>query len=197
MNVKLLFGLLFLVSLTTFAQDKKWSVEANYGLWFTDESEGDDNIVEAGLKYRFADLEFVSLGASANVGFSGDNFNDVPNVEGKARNIYVQPRVFAEFNIPGIQKLKPSIALGYSFVNEDIDVISIGDEIKSNTTDGGFNLNLGLSYDITKRFFVQAQYDFINLNVAGNEFMFQNQVITPSDDTISLSTFRFGLGFRF
>lgn len=183
--------------MTAFNQDKKWSVKANYGLWFTDESEGDDNILEAGLKYRFADLEFVSLGASANVGFSGDNFNDVPNVEGKARNIYVQPRVFAEFNISGIQKIKPSIALGYSFVNEDIDVISIGDEIKSNTTDGGFNLNLGLSYDINKRFFVQAQYDFINLNVAGNEFMFQNQVITPSDDTISLSTFRFGLGFRF
>ena len=195
MNVKLLFGLLFLVSLTTFAQDKKWSVEANYGVIPSDGFGGDDNILDFGLKYRFADLEFIQFGAGANVGFSSESFKDFENVEGEYKGFYFQPRVFAEFSIPGIQKLRPSLALGYSIVNENTDVISIDEEIKNNTTNGGFNLNLGLSYDITKRFFVQAQYDFINVNYR-DEFTFQGATVKP-DFNEKLNNIRLGVGLRF
>jgi outer membrane protein W len=192
----LLLGIVFLLSISAFAQqDKKWNVEANYTIIPNDGFGGDDDIIEIGLKYRFADLNFVQFGFGINAGFSNDNFNDTESVEGKFRGLYFQPRAFAEFSIPGIQKLRPSIGLGYSIVDEDLDVISIGEEIKINTTNGGFNFNIGVSYDITKRFFIQAQYDFISLKVR-DEFLFQGEMIR-SDFTAKLNNFKIGIGFRF
>lgn len=49
-----------------------------------------------------------------------------------------------------------------------------------NTTNSGFNFNFGLSNDITKRFFIQDQYDFINLRVS-DAFMFQGERVEPDE----------------
>lgn len=195
MKLKLLLVFLFLISIQAFAQDQKWSVEVNYGIVPNEGLGSDDNILDFGLKYRFADIKFVQLGVGANVGFAKDNFKDISNVTGEETNFYLQPRVFADFIIPGIEKLKPSIGLGYSIINSDTDVISIGEPILTNTTNGGFNFNLGLSYDITKRFFIQAQYDFINLKFK-DEFNFQGEVIKPNL-TEKVSNIKLGVGFRF
>ena len=196
MKLKLLLVFLFLISMEAFAQDQKWSVEANYGIVPNDGLGGDDNIIDIGLKYRFADLKFMQLGVGINAGFAKENFNDYDiNLDGKTKDYYFQPRVFADFIIPGIEKLRPSIGLGYSIINSDTDVISIGEPINTNTTNGGFNFNLGLSYDITKRFFIQAQYDFINLKFK-DEFNFQGEVIKP-DITEKFNNIKLGVGFRF
>lgn len=195
MNVKLLFGLLFLVSLTTFAQDKKWSVEVNYGVIPDDGFGGDDNILDFGLKYRFADFNFMQLGFGVNAGYSKYDFVGFNGDGTLTESYYVQPRLFTEFIIPGSEKLRPSIGLGYSIVNEDFDGRIGNDNLIGNTTNGGFNFNLGLSYDITNSIFVQAQYDFINLNLR-DEFSFQGVTVKPNINE-KLNNVKLGVGFRF
>ena len=192
---KLLLGFLFFISVYTFAQqDKKWSVEANYSIIPADGLGGADDIFELGIKYRLADFNFFNLGLSLNGGFSNEKFH-FPNVDGELNTYYLQPRIFSEFSIPGIEKLKPSLAIGYSIVNEDSSVVSLGEDFSGKNTNGGFNFNIGLSYDFTKRFFVQAQYDFINLNVK-DEIDFEGETI-QRDFTEKLNNIKLGIGFRF
>jgi opacity protein-like surface antigen len=192
---KLLLGFLFFISVYTFAQqDKKWSVEANYSIIPADGLGGADDIFELGIKYRFTDFNFFNLGLSLNGGFSNEKF-DIPNVEGKLNTYYLQPRIFSEISIPGINRLRPNISLGYSLVNEDSSVISMGDDFSGNSTNGGFNINLGLMYDISDQFFIQAQYDFINLNIK-DEIDFEGETI-QRDFTEKLNNIKLGIGFRF
>lgn len=194
MKQQLLLAFLFLLSIQTFGQDNKWSVEANYAVVPDDGFGQNDNLIDLGLKYRFVDFNFVNVGLSFNGGFSKETF-DNPEIDGNIKSYYFQPRIFSEFTIPGINRLQPSVGLGYSFVNADSSVISIGEDIGSNTTNRGFNLNIGLSYYISKRFFIQAQYDFIGLKVR-DEFEFQGEVVQP-DFTDKLNNIKIGLGFRF
>ena len=191
----LLFPVLFF-SINSMAQDLnyKWSVEANYAIVPDEGFGGDDNIIEIGLKYRFLDYDFVQIGLGINSGFSQKKFDEL-NIDGKVKRYYIQPRLFSEFKIPGLSKFHPSLGIGYSIINEDSAVISIGEDVSGNTVNGGFNFNLGVTYDITNRFFIQAQYDFINLNVR-DEFIFQGEVIKP-DFQEKLNNIKIGVGFRF
>lgn len=194
MKLKLLFVFLFLISFQTFAQEQKWSVEANYAIIPDEGIGGNDDIFELGLKYRLADFGFANLGLSLNGGFSRETFEN-PNIDGDIKSYYFQPRLFSEFTIPGLNSLHPTLGIGYSFVNADSSIISLGEDISTNTTNGGFNMNVGLIYDITNRFFIQAQYDFISLNIR-DEFLFQGEVIKP-DFTEKLNNIKLGIGFRF
>jgi opacity protein-like surface antigen len=195
MNVKLIFRLLFLVSVTAFAQDKKWSVEANYGVIPNDGFSGEDNVLDFGFKYRFADFKFMQLGVGVNGGFSRVNFVSGGSFESLTNSLYLQPRFFSEFIIPGSEKLKPSIGLGYSIVNDDYERKIDNDIMIGNVTNGGFNFNVGFSYDITKSIFVQVQYDFIYVNYR-DQFSYGNA--TGNQNTYyTLNNVRLGLGFRF
>jgi len=192
----LLLGILLFVSVYTFGQqDKKWSVEANYGVIPQDGFGGEDNITDLGIKYRFADFDFIQLGFGINGGFSRLDFVNIEGDGGLTESFYIQPRIFSEFIIPGSERLRPSIGLGYSWVQQEFEQRFGEDQLFGDVTNGGFNLNIGLSYDITKRLFVQAQYDFINLNQR-DEFTFNGELVKP-DSNIKLNNIKLGLGFRF
>ncbi|WP_281541892.1 outer membrane beta-barrel protein [Maribacter aestuarii] len=198
MMKKLLLGIFLCASVYTFAQDKKWSVEANYSIIPAEGIGGDDDIFEIGLKYRFLDFKLFNLGLSVNTGFStqksGDDLEEF-GFESKTTNYYIQPRIFSEIKLPGIPKLKPSIALGYSVVNTDSFLILNGEDLSSDNTNSGFNANFGISYDITGRFFVQAQYDFISLKVRDDIFF--NGEAVRTDFTDKLNNIKIGVGLRF
>lgn len=199
MTKKLLLVLLLLVSIKTFAQDKKWSVEANYpvatGEGFIDDTKG---IIDIGFKYRFADFGFMKLGAGLNAGlFSNSSVSEFGNAESqnnifeaKTKNYLLQPKVFTEFSIPAIKKLKPFIGLGYTVIVNDNSIAITGEPTReSNRTNGGFNLNAGISYDLTKNLFLQVQYDYINQRIIEKSIDFKtNRVI----DIVKI-----GVGFRF
>jgi opacity protein-like surface antigen len=85
--------------------------------------------------------------------------------------------------------------LGYSIVNDDVEGRLDNENIMWNVTNGGFNFNFGLSYDITKSIFIQAQYDFINVNYR-DEFTFQGATVKP-DFNEKLNNIRLGVGLRF
>ncbi|WP_396591100.1 outer membrane beta-barrel protein [Allomuricauda sp. R78024] len=176
------------------AQNFNWSVEANYPISIGDEL-GNDNpgIVDLGLKYRFLEIGFARLGAVINAGFFRDDlrtFADGETFDFDETNWLIQPKVFMEFKIPALEKLRPSIGLGYTIITSKFegDFPGLGRGVSDTSTDGGININLGLSYDITKRFFIQAQYDYI-----------QNNIDNPglSDIEQDLGFLKFGAGFCF
>jgi len=192
MKIKLVLGLLLVTSVSIFGQDKKWSVEANYPISIAgDLGNNNPGIVDLGVKYRFLDLKVARIGAGFNAGVFRDRIQNNGLSEDPAlivdfteTNWLLQPKVFSEFQIPGIPKLRPSLGLGYTVIVSNFDGKTVGQSLDSSNTDGGFNLNLGLSYDITDKLFIQGQYDFISYAPE----------LGPGDD---LGFVKFGLGFRF
>lgn len=154
----------FFLSVGLFAQDQKWSVEANYPISVGDELGNDTPaILDLGLKYRFLNLNKVKIGASINTGYFRQNHNYSVNEESfdfTETHWLIQPKLFAEFTIPSIQKLHPSIGLGYTFTESKNKGIAFNEPAELKRSPGGVSFNLGLSYDVTKRFFLQVQCDY-------------------------------------
>ena len=201
--------LTFVLALVTFilhAQDQKWSVEANYPLNVTNGSGfGEkDGILDLGIKYRFVALGLVKVGAGVNTSFLINNSNFIygsqenPSVEFdyKSNSLLIQPKIFAELSLPGFPKLKPQVGLGYSLIIDDA-YFKDGDNVifDESDTDGGLNLNLGLSYDISKRLFIQIQYDYFNIYRKGETNI--DDVTVPYDFKENTGLLKAGVGFRF
>ncbi|WP_289037967.1 outer membrane beta-barrel protein [uncultured Zobellia sp.] len=187
--------LIFFLGASLFAQDYKWSVEANYPLSVGDELGNDaPGIIDLGVKYRFLDFNIVKVGAGINAGVFKENINDQvnpTNVDFDETNWLIQPKVFAEFNIPAVQKLHPSIGLGYTFIESKYDGFISNQSYKNTVSSGGINLNLGLSYDITNRLFLQAQYDYVRDN---DTYDYNGANVGVNYNRGYL---KFGVGFRF
>ncbi len=186
MKIKL-FSLLFAITCFAYAQDFKWSVEANYPISTGTEIANDiPGIIDLGMKYRFLDVGFSKLGVGINAGVFHDNIRSFDNPESfnfDETNWVIQPKVFMEFKIPSMEKLKPSVGLGYTFIKSKFNGDFLGNELPS-LTESGFNFNLGLSYDLTQRIFIQAQYDYVHYNPESEGFN-------------NVGYLKFGGGFRF
>lgn len=182
MKLKLLLIPVLLLSINSIAQDLNynWSVEANYSIINDGKLIRDANgIIDLGVKYRFLDLEFAKIGIGINGGYFGERTNFDENTEFKAKQYFIQPRIFAEFDIPNINRLHPNLGLGYSFVSTRFSGTYFeSDASVLDSNSRGINVNLGVLYDISKKVFVQANYDLI------------------SGDN-RLNTYRIGFGFRF
>ena len=193
------------ISLFSFAQDQKWSIEANYPLTFkTAPAIGEINgVLDLGAKYRFLNVGIFKLGTGINISYfreydnftygsqSGDAFFDY-----KKNVVILQPKVFGEMEIPGFTRLKPQIGLGYSILfnntysNDNNVIYDFPTE-----SDGGLNLNLGVSYDLTKRFYVQIQWDYLWMHYKGTTDLSGQSY--PYSIRENLSIFKAGIGFRF
>ncbi len=186
MKQKILTTLILLLAIKSFSQNSRISLEANFPIPIGDNNLGHSygGIVDIGVKYIFSELEKIKIGASIN-GSLLRNYKDDYNLWDS--NIYaIQPKIFTEFNIKNIEKLHPHISLGYSFlVYKTFENGVNTDFLRQNIdgTDKGINLNLGVSYNITDRLFLQSQYDFI--------------YITASNYTKeNFSILKFGIGIR-
>lgn len=204
-KVILAFFLVF-ASFIVHAQDQKWSIEANYPLILSNNTTPIDlnGVLDLGIKYRFVELGAFKLGASVNAAFlkNYDNFtygsDQGNNVEFdyKAKQFLFQPKIFAEVAIPGLAKLKPQIGLGYAIVVDDSYLKDGGGvQVDESNTDGGLNLNLGISYDLSSRFFIQVQYDYLNINRKGENTR-NNQTFAYNFNE-KTGFLKAGVGFRF
>ncbi|WP_291869860.1 hypothetical protein [Maribacter sp.] len=83
------------------------------------------------------------------------------------------------------------MGLGYSVISSKTEGLYFGQNQKSTGSEDGVNLNLGLSYDISKRFFLQVQYDYVrtkdDYNYLGNTIVIKQ----------NLEYLKAGVGFRF
>ncbi|MDH7913874.1 outer membrane beta-barrel protein [Winogradskyella sp. SYSU M77433] len=194
MKQKLLLGILLIFSIKSFSQDSKFSLELNYPLTVGDNFIGKNynGIIDLGVKYRFANLEFLNIGASLNGGILKNSKDD--SFQPFDVTVFaIQPSIFAELDIESLTKFHPSIGLGYTFMNfktSGIDGFNFSnpDLSSSSQTENGINLNLGLVYDITKKLFVQVQYDLIKIGV-------EDGVPDTSYNT-NITILKFGFGLR-
>lgn len=184
--------LLLIISLSSFSQNSKLSLELNYPLPIDNNFIGKNytGIIDLGAKYKIISKDLVNLGIALNTSlliFANKNNNSNPNYTVYAYPI--QPKIFCEFNIKSIEKLHPYTSLGYSFIVYKATGTNFeNDNFSLNRTESGININFGLAFDITNIFFVNGQYDFIKLK---------------KDDTIPNSTYnkniniiKFGIGLR-
>ena len=204
----LLTAVLVVTTCFLHAQDSSWSVEANYPLNLVDGSASRINnlngILDLGLKYRFMELGPVILGAGFNAAYlkNFDSFtygsaNGQDFVSDyKAKTYLFQPNLFIEVPIPGLMKLKPQLGIGYSVILDDT-YYNDGQMVvfDDSEIDGAVNLNLGVSYDISSRIFIQLQYDYLNIARKG-ETNFNGESI-PYDFKENGNILKAGVGFRF
>ncbi|MEW4923319.1 outer membrane beta-barrel protein [Algibacter sp. 2305UL17-15] len=189
----LLIVLLFFTFIS-FSQNSKFSLELNYPLPIDDNLIGRNNngIVDAGLKYSFSNLRLLNIGASLNAGIYKNSKDD--RVQPFDVTTYlIQPKIFAELNIKSLTSLHPSIGLGYTFLSanvSDITSFNMGNNasVSSSETESGINFNLGLAYDISKKLFVQAQYDFVKIGV--------DEDAPDIKYNTNINLFKIGLGYR-
>ncbi|MGB2761442.1 MAG: outer membrane beta-barrel protein [Maribacter stanieri] len=205
MKKVILASFLVFASFIVHAQDQKWSIEANYPLVANSNRQNDFNgVLDLGIKYRFANLGPVILGAGFNAAYlknfdsftyGGPGFQD-QEFDYKAKQFLFQPKIFAEVAIPGLAKLKPQIGVGYAKVIDDV-YLKDGVDVQTDdsNTDGGLNLNFGISYDLSDKFFIQVQYDFLNVHRKGENTR-DNQTFTY-DFNEKIGLIKAGVGFRF
>ncbi|MDH7448231.1 outer membrane protein [Aquimarina sp. 2201CG14-23] len=163
MKKNILCIVLLTISFKLLSQDSKISFELNYPIPLGDNFIGESytGIIDAGVDYKFVNLSPVKIGASLNGGILINNKSDIF----KTTAYTIQPRLFGELNIESIEKLRPSVGIGYTIMFFDV---SGTDTTESTDTQSGFNLNFGVAYDIYKKFFVQFQYDFVKLGAQDN-----------------------------
>ncbi|AUP80904.1 outer membrane protein [Flavivirga eckloniae] len=195
MKQKLVLTFLLVFSIKSFSQDSKFSVVANYPIAIGDNFLGQNynGLVDLGAKYIFSENEIVNIGASINFGFFQNSKSGATDLNQlfDVKIFPIQPRIFAELNIPNLEKFHPQIGLGYSIVifnanwaeNRNADLPADIDD-----NENGFNINIGLSYDLTNKLFLQAQYDFIKIGV-------EDGVPDTSYNT-NINILKFGIGLK-
>ena len=192
MKQKLLLALLLILSIKSFSQDSKFSIEASYPIPIGDNfiAENYNGIFDIGAKYRFSKIKNINIGTSINGGILVNNTNDNNgNQDFKVKSYLIQPKLFAELTIESISKLHPFIGFGYAFMVFDASGTNNGFDVSgSSKTDSGINANFGVAYDITTKIFIGIQYDYVKLNV-------DEETPNTTFDT-NLNLLKIGLGFR-
>lgn len=192
MKQKLLLALLLILSIKSFSQDSKLSVEMHYpipiGQNFIEKSY--TGIIDIGAKYRFSEITNINIGASINGGILVNNTNDNNgNQDFKVKSYLIQPKIFAELKIESIPKLQPFVGFGYTFMVFDASGTNNGFDVSSSSkTQSGINANFGVAYDITTKIFIDIQYDYVKLKVDKE---------TPNTAfNTKVNLLKVGLGFR-
>ncbi|KJD31330.1 hypothetical protein PW52_16750 [Tamlana sedimentorum] len=195
MKSKLYWILILALALNLNAQESKFDIEANFPIAIGDNFLGDNHngIIDLGINYRFLQKEILNLGVSANFGFFKNTKSGATdqNQLFDVKTIPIQPRLFAEFNIPNLEKLRPQVGIGYSILIFNADwADNRDDELPADIDDSeeGFNFNLGIAYDLSEKFFLQAQYDFVKIRV-------ENGVPDISYNT-NINILKFGIGYK-
>jgi opacity protein-like surface antigen len=85
---------------------------------------------------------------------------------GNSSLIAFQPKAVAELKLTPDGKIRPYIGIGYSFLffkTTGLEDFTQGAVSEAKQTESGLNINGGFTFNVTDRFFVKAQYDYIYL----------------------------------
>jgi hypothetical protein len=191
--------ILILISLTfvqtSLAQLKRFSLDFSYPYSLDKNILKEDyvGLVDVGLKYRIIKAPIINLGVAFNGSLFKANEVKTFNLENVDLNAYfVQPKLFFEFNLKQLTKLRPYLAIGYSYnVTENLSLqTSTMNTSQTNVTftikEQGIILNTGISLDLSSWFYLHAQYDFLRLKNINN----------PELETQNTNIVKAGIGFR-
>lgn len=193
---KLFLILLLAAGSQTFSQITKFSIEASYPLPIDKNFVGDQftGIADIGLKYRIKNLRVINFGLSLNGSYlTNSDSNYFPaydaTLDYKTSLYILEPRFFAELNLKGLTKLRPSAGIGYAFFISDTKFDSNTGIPNERTNQSGLNINIGLSYDIAKKLYILAHYDYTNLTQLESG-------VPKTDYNTQVSLLKVGLGLR-
>jgi len=187
---KLILIITLVAGITVFGQDNKTS--ATLTLPFTTKPFSYSDNLNLGLQYRFIEAGPVVIGVSTNFSYL-QRKTQLGSTTAKLIGTTVQPRVFGELNIPAIEKLKPSLALGYTWINYKSKIAGQS----SKTDEKGFNMNIGLSYYMSDSFFLIAHLDRSRLVIEYEIVDLSSPVINNFKEAYWSNLLNIGVGFRF
>lgn len=191
-SLLLIFILIFTAH--SFSQCSRLNVELSHPISHEDNfiEEHFNGFIDLGVKYRFVRSNILNLGVSVNGGVFNNSKKNNDEPLDIAANI-IQPRIFTEFNIQALPFFHPSIGVGYTYLTFNASGINslnpdYPEDLNLKTTNSGLNLNLAIAFDITNRFFLQAQYDLVY-----SDSVSQTPYMTSND---RLHFFKVGIGYR-
>ena len=194
MKYTLFLAFIIVFTVKSFSQCSRLNVELSHPISHENNfiEEKFNGFIDLGLKYRFIRNNILNLGISANVGIFNNSKKNIDEPLDITANI-IQPRLFTEFNIQALPFLHPSVGVGYTYLTFNASGINsfnpdYPENLNLKTTESGLNLNLAIAFDITNRFFLQAQYDFIKLEPSN-----ETPYMTSND---ALHFFKVGIGYR-
>ncbi len=192
MKQKLLLTLVLILTIKTFSQESKFSLELNFPIPVDNNFVGENynGIIDIGIDYRIANLNPINIGVSLNSGVLVNNSNQNNGLQDfKVTSYVIQPRLFGELDLESIEKLHPSVGLGYTIMVFNSSGTNNGFDVSdTNDTQSGINFNFGLAYNITEKLFAQVQYDFIKLGVDND---------TPDTKfNTNINILKIGFGYR-
>ncbi len=192
MKQNLLLTFLFILSMKSFSQDSKLSLEMHYPLTMSQNfiSKNYNGIIDVGGKFRFSELKNINIGASLNGGILSNNTNDNNGDQDFRVNLYlIQPKIFSELKIESVPEIRPFVGIGYTFMVFKANGTNNGFDVSAlNSTESGINANFGVAYDITSKIFLDLQFDYVKLNV-GNE-------VPKTAFNTNVNLLKVGLGLR-
>ncbi|TYP73552.1 outer membrane beta-barrel protein [Aquimarina intermedia] len=183
---------LCLLSISSFSQDKKFSIEANYPLAISNGYEKFTGIVNGSFKYRFAKSKLFQYGASLTFDYLKStvpfSYEDL-----KTDYFFYHINGFAEMNIASAKNFHPFIGIGFTYLSYEYEFYYTYYEFDNIETrranDLGMNFKLGAQYDFTSVFFIQTYFHYIR---TFNDNNFNNETMGVNNNQLKL-----GLGFRF
>lgn len=183
---KLLISLILLISITSYSQESKYSIELNFPIQTGDTfiNNNYSGVIDIGFRARFVKTSHLNFGFHLN----GSVFTYKGIViESSFKTLYViQPKIYAELNT--LKKIRPLVGIGYTLMTYR----------KSGDVDDGPNISVGISYDFTGKFFAQVQYDLIEGTSEFESKPYNNyRPFVPSQTLDSDSAvLKMGLGYR-
>jgi len=190
---KIISCLLLFSALQTFSQEKA-SIELNFPIPTGDNFMSDyEGVLDIGFKYRFADKQDFAFGVSLNANYLTYTM-DYPDIRFKTKNYNFQPRVFAELKLKGAPRFHPALGLGYTFMQFSSKGSAMTPEdpvsIDQSESLSGLNYNISFSFDFTKKFYGQAQYDGIKIGSTP-------EGVPDTKYNTTAAFIKLGVGYRF
>ncbi|EPR72911.1 hypothetical protein ADIWIN_1999 [Winogradskyella psychrotolerans RS-3] len=190
---KIALFLLCIVSIEGYSQESKFNIELSYPLTIDNNFVGKNynGVIDIGLRFRFLELNTIYIGGSLHTGYLNNSKSE--RFQPIDVNLFtIQPRIFAELNLPNLPKLHPSLGVGYSmFVFKPVNnqpSLSPNTTYKSES-ESGVNINIGVAYDISNKILIQLQYDFVKIGVADD--------VPNITYNSNINILKIGLGYRF
>ncbi|WP_299099618.1 outer membrane beta-barrel protein [uncultured Winogradskyella sp.] len=180
------------VSMVSYAQNSKLTIEFSYPLAIDDNFVGANNngIGDLGLKYYIFNLDVFRFGSSVNLGYLKKS-ESAQNQPYDVNLFTIQPKIFAQLTLPAIPKFHTFIGLGYSIFMFKVinNETAINNNVAgTNKNESGLNFNSGLSYDLSNKLTALIQYDFVKINI-------DDSVIDSKYNT-NVNLLKVGLGYR-
>lgn len=186
--------LLFLISFTAQSQNKPISVEVNYPLEMAQGFDEVTGIANVGVKYRFAQGELFTYGASLSADYLRRDYEDSYVYRDRSSDfLYYHIGGFAEMTIPSAGMIHPFAGVGFSYLIYDYYYFYSSYEYDWMETrkerNPGFNLNFGIQVDLSSSFFLQSYFQFIRT--------YDKPEIRDEMYAINTDILKVGIGYRF